>query len=60
MKKVFLSLAIAAIFSLGFIACTPKATEEEVEATDTEMVEEQVQEEAPVEAEPQVEEQVAE
>lgn len=49
MKKVFLTLAIAAIFSLGFVSCATK-TNEEVEAVDTEAVE--ATEEAPVEEVP--------
>jgi len=42
MKKTFLSLAIAALFSFAFVACGgPKTTEEEM---DTEPAEEQVDE----------------
>lgn len=58
MKKTFLTLAIAAIFSFAFVACTPKTTEED--AMDTEPAEEQVDEmEAEEMMEPEVEEPVA-
>lgn len=49
MKKVFMSLAVAALFSMTFVACQPK-TEEEGAATDTVAVEQPIVEE-PVAAE---------
>lgn len=57
MKKAFLSLAVAAIFSLGFVACTPKTDEAATDETAVEVVEEQAPvEEVPVEEVPATEE----
>jgi hypothetical protein len=58
MKKVFLTLAIAAIFSMGFVSCGTK-TAEEGDAMDTVAVEQPVEEVAP-EVTEEVAEEVAE
>jgi hypothetical protein len=66
MKKAFLSLAVAALFSFAIVACGGQTEEQPVEGEDKEMVEEEIEEVEPAvkewveEVEEEVEEVIAE